>query len=921
MKPVCLTISAFGPYAGETTLDLTVLGDSGLYLITGDTGAGKTALFDAITFALYGEVSGVLRGADTLRSKYAAPGTPTFVELSFLSQGKRYTVRRNPEYERPKGRGDGMTTEKAGAVLTYPDDRPPVTRSREVTRAVTELIGLDRSQFTQVAMIAQGAFLQLLHARTEERSKIFRDLFHTGLYQTLQERLKAESNTRSEAYHRLRNTIAQQIAGLSCPADSPLWAALEAAKDSGADAPELPELTARLVAADEQEAARLEEALQAADHDLAEIIRRLEQAQSNDRARSTLTQARSAAAQLTPKLAQAEQERSAAEENAPRVEALAIEIAEGTERLKDYIHLTELAGQCAQADKALSAAEDKLTAHKQEAAALEEALNEDQEAIRQLGGIRADLQRCEGQAAALARQLEQLSALQEAMAGHRVAVSALQKAQEIYRVKAMEAEAARAGASALERAFLDAQAGLLASSLRAGTPCPVCGSVHHPAPAAMPEGAPSQAVLEAEKERAAAAEQAAVDASQEAGRLAERERAAAQDVGKQAAVLLGESAQDLEATLLAALKENEDERAAVERESALLRRKQQELETLERSLPAQKERLVGLNAALDSLIQREKEAHAAAVSLHREHSQLSERLEYASQDQAQARIDALTAEKNNIQQRIDRAREAADHHRIQLEQYKQEIAVYEKQLSGAPEEDAAALTALRTQRDRERQALRAEKESAAARLTANRTAAAEITRSSSALERLEKEWAWVRSLSATVNGALSGKEKITLETYIQTMYFDRIIRRTNLRLMSMTAGQYELKRRASAADQRSQSGLELDVIDHYNGSERSVKTLSGGESFQASLSLALGLADEIQSSSGGVQLQALFVDEGFGTLDEEALEQAIRTLSALTEGNRLVGIISHVSELKERIDRQITVTKDPVGGSRVEIKG
>ena len=175
------------------------------------------------------------------------------------------------------------------------------------------------------------------------------------------------------------------------------------------------------------------------------------------------------------------------------------------------------------------------------------------------------------------------------------------------------------------------------------------------------------------------------------------------------------------------------------------------------------------------------------------------------------------------------------------------------------------------------------------------------------------------ALSDTANGKLAGKEKIMLETYVQMTFFDRIIRRANLRFLVMSGGQYELKRRVGAGSTRGQSGLELDVIDHYNGTERSVRSLSGGESFKASLSLALGLSDEIQSSAGGIRLEAMFVDEGFGSLDEESLQQAIQALARLTEGDRLVGIISHVSELKTRIDKQILVTKDKSGGSRVDI--
>ena len=204
-------------------------------------------------------------------------------------------------------------------------------------------------------------------------------------------------------------------------------------------------------------------------------------------------------------------------------------------------------------------------------------------------------------------------------------------------------------------------------------------------------------------------------------------------------------------------------------------------------------------------------------------------------------------------------------------------------------------------------------------LDSNRRTLAALLEKSACLDAVESNWKWVKSLSDTANGNLSGKEKIMLETYIQMTCFDRIIHRANIRFMMMSGGQYELKRRREALNNRSQSGLELDVVDHYNGSERSVKTLSGGEAFKASLSLALGLSDEIQSSAGGIRLDTMFVDEGFGTLDEESLQQAIHVLLSLTEGNRLVGIISHVAELKEKIDKQILVTKTKSGGSEAEI--
>ena len=213
MKPLQLNLSAFGPYADEVSIGFTRLGEKGLYLITGDTGAGKTTIFDAITFALYGEASGNNRNADMLRSQYAEAGTPTFVEMRFLYRQKEYVIRRNPEYIRPAKKGGGMTTEKADASLSFPNGRV-VTKTKEVTKAITELIGLDRNQFTQIAMIAQGDFLKLLFAKTEERSKIFREIFDTKKYQILQDRLKLEKNGLDKEYQDISKSIRQYMDGI-----------------------------------------------------------------------------------------------------------------------------------------------------------------------------------------------------------------------------------------------------------------------------------------------------------------------------------------------------------------------------------------------------------------------------------------------------------------------------------------------------------------------------------------------------------------------------------------------------------------------------------------------------------------------------------------------------------------------------------
>ena len=229
MRPIRLVMSAFGPYAGRTELELSKLGTSGLYLITGDTGAGKTTIFDAIAFALYGEASGTAREAGMLRSQYADITTPTEVELTFEYKGRQYVLRRNPEYTRPRTRGDGLTTEKAGAELHYPDGRVE-TRLKDVNRAIVEIMGVDRNQFAQIVMIAQGDFLKLLIAPTEERKKIFQKIFRTERFQLLQDKLKAESNALKNEHEKVSSGLRQYMEGIVCAADSPFADAVKNAR-------------------------------------------------------------------------------------------------------------------------------------------------------------------------------------------------------------------------------------------------------------------------------------------------------------------------------------------------------------------------------------------------------------------------------------------------------------------------------------------------------------------------------------------------------------------------------------------------------------------------------------------------------------------------------------------------------------------
>ena len=933
MRPLRLTLSAFGPYAAETTLDLEKLGKGGLYLITGDTGAGKTTLFDAITYALYDHSSSGIREGSMLRCKYADDKTPTFVELEFEVHGVRYTVRRNPEYQRPKARGEGMTTEKADATLTYPDDRPPVTKAKDVTAAVQEIIGLDYNQFSQIVLIAQGQFTKLLNASTEERSRIFRKLFRTQRYAQLQERLQAEASALNQQRTAQNAKLDSLLGGLQFSPEDPDAEALRTLC-----AQTVPETALALLdALTARQAAALEEAgtaLQATEAQLDTVQQQLGAAAQAQRLAQQLAarQAELAAAKPALDAARAEADRHAGD--AVQLDALTAQVTQAQSALAAYDALDTLCRQQTEARDAARLAAAQAHKRRTQLDSLNAALTAAETELAALADADTRLLALQNRSAQLAQRSEALAKLEQRLADCQRQAKAAHKAQESYRAAAAAQDEARARRDALERAFLDAQAGLLAESLVEGAPCPVCGSTHHPARALLPHTAPTQAQVEAARQTAAEADRQAQNASAAAQSALAAANEAKTSLRRDAETLLPERFTTPEGTvpLTFALMTN-----VLSEENAALQTAQTDCKAQCRQAEANCRRKAQLEAdrqaktrqrpALEqSAAEADRSAAAQNASADALEGQITERraaLPYPRRADAQAALDKLEADRSALRTGMDTAQR-------KLKQAEQAVAAAEAAVEALTAQQTAAqkelparsakeLTAQQTALTTARESLRSREKQLSAQLLPNRKTAAQYRAAAEARQALESRWQWVSALAATAGGTLTSKQKIRLEAYIQMNYLDRILRYANTRLMQMTAGQYELER-IGAENQRSQSGLDLGVIDHYNGTRRSVKTLSGGESFKASLALALGLSDEVQSSAGGIRLDTLFLDEGFGSLDEESLELAIRVLSGLTEGDRLVGIISHVGALKDRIDRQVVVHKARTGGSTVELR-
>ncbi|MBE6959616.1 MAG: SMC family ATPase [Ruminococcaceae bacterium] len=919
MRPLKLTISGFGPYAGTQVLDFESLGKSGLYLITGDTGAGKTTIFDAITFALFGEASGSNREPGMLRSKYAKPEDPTGVELTFAYDGKEYTVKRSPEYERAKTRGTGTTKQAADAQLIYPDGRV-VTKLKEVDKAISEIIGLTREQFSQVSMISQGDFRELLQADTKKRQQIFRDIFGTEYYVTLQNRLKEEAN---ELWKQLSNASAsrqQYIRDIVCSEDSLLFLDVKKAKEGGMLAADVVELLAKLLAEDQETEDSLIAELADVEERLEAVNAQLNQAEAYEKARKALAESQIKETETAAALEAAKNALTAAQATIPEQETLSKQITEIELLLPSYDELsqstTDLDSKRAELTEAQTAEETA-----QEAIlALTGEITAMKAERKDLDTVSTEKEKLISEKQKLIEQRQKLQALIASLGTLDTQRKRLIQKQEAYLIAEAESVQKRQTYEALNKAFLDEQAGVLATNLGSGTPCPVCGSTEHPHLAVMSDNAPTEETVKEAKEEYEAAQEATNAASSAAstqkGVVSNTEEKLQQEIETllPGTDLLG--ARSVAQEKIAILTEQIEE---LDRQIATLKDKEARRDELDEQIP-EKELAIADARKTETESKEQVAALKASISeLEKQIAGLQEKLQFTDKAEAEEQKDALQKKLDSLKKALIDAENSYNTCREELASIRSAIEQLTAQLAENCEIDMASLEEERQMLIGQKEAITDQKQHVHTRITINSNVQTAISAKAEEMAQLEEKHAWVRALSDTANGTLSGKDKIMLETYIQTTYFDRILQRANLRLLKMSGGQYDLKRRRKAESMRGQSGLELDIVDHVNGTERSVNTLSGGEAFLASLALALGLSDEVQMSTG-IKLDTLFVDEGFGSLDSEALSKAYHTLAGLTEGNRLVGIISHVAELKEKIDKQIVVTKDKMGGSSATIK-
>ena len=1051
MKPIKLIISAFGPYAATMPeINFEQFEDKGLFLISGDTGAGKTTIFDAISFALYGTTSGSYRDTQNLRSEYARDDVESYVDFYFSHQGSNYHIKRNPSYQRKKLRGEGYATVKEQAVL-YKDGEPLVEGLTRVNGAVRDLLKIDDKQFKQIAMIAQGEFWALLNAKTDQRTEILRTIFMTDGYKNIEFKLKDRLDSVRAGLTEGKRSILQHFNDVAASEEDENFTELQELKsraekaDSVWNLDEILQIIDRIIDSDNNRSANIKEQLQKAEAVLNGNKTALATAETNN--------------QFIRRVGQLEQERAKLKEQEPRINELNALLERQkaathgvypayeawTKKHKEVTSTEELISNkkteqeqaqkiAVQAAKKMAEAEkskpelEKLTisANKlkedepkykkrdevnckkavlekqrlqlsKEEAALTELDIELKRKIATLKETVADLKESPNELLKIQQKGKKLSDLEnsindilENQLGERARRQKdLASKQKAYTKSFEEYEKANATRIEAERILDGCRAGILAKGLEEGKKCPVCGSTHHPELAILPKESVSEdefellrrkeEELQSKKSKASTAAETAkiflmeYENQMRGALLAclENEELGGKPEGKELDELISDIREGY-SHLKDEIQLNSQQQKALVEKCKLLSQSEKDLEKAtghdseeltakrEKVLSDKQETEAGLAGAMATLAGLEelsftdwKQASVELDNTLKRISELNQLLDSVTRarEAADKGVTAIAAElktlseslesqktaENSLKEALDKkmaenrfkdisamnelvvSEDELSSREKEINGYKQAVATNETQLTQAKADakgkeivDVAALQELCQQQQLAVDSIRKQENAVSNRLGTNLDKRESIISRRDELERAQKEYGICDRLYKLVRGT-TGNGKITLEQYIQAAGFDGIIAAANRRLIPMSDGQFELYRQEDTLGKKSNNFLDLEVLDNSTGHRRPVGNLSGGESFKASMSLALGLSDTVSSNLGGIQMDALFIDEGFGTLDRKSIDSAMDILVNLSGANKLVGVISHREELVENIPQQIHVAKTKAG--------
>ena len=931
MKPIKLVMSAFGPYLKETTINFSDLGDSGIYLITGDTGAGKSTIFEAISYALYGEtVSGSGRSAAMLRNKSATDDEETYVELDFMAAGKRYHIYRSPKYtldrfkkQRKNAADSNGSAQKKQAehgnqfLLQGFDDGTLISKENDGNRKIFDIIGIGKDNFKKISMIAQGEFMSVIREKTEAREKILNSVFDTQNYVLLTEKLKDYRSKANAELESVKVGLLSVLSRLECSKESVFADDVQTEKNleiiTSEQLERIHTLAENIIAEDTELLENIVRQLEENTARTDEVKKDLVKAEIRHRQETELKKKkaeREALEATLPALQRALEEVRDAPEKAAEIETRAEVLASG---LTDYDSLDKAVSDKTKISRNLSKLQTELETARKEKASAEQEEEAAKKQLSKLEGIEEKKADTEIKYQSVVDNGTKLKEFQSKFNILRTKQQEAEKLKQNFMIIAASYTKKKTEYDHIHKEFICNQAGILAAELTAGERCPVCGSRDHPFPAKSENKTVTKEQLDKTKSDLDKADAAMNEASKAAGIAKERAEDFRSDLLEGMGSYFGKRIESLEETEEYIIEKMKELRV-IAKQLMAEKKKYQELidekTKLHRLVDSKQVLIYALGekiAALTGEVSAESEKESAAGE---RITELKEKLEFSSKKEAEKHIAQLKQEAAMLKAKYESARSAVDTQKSRAEALISAEEVLQKQLSESDEYDLDVLQKKAETLADAFKILDVQRQELHSRISSNNSIKTELEKKKSDFITAFEKFNRCSDLYRTASGDLKGRDNVKLLSYVQAAYFERVLQRANIRLYTMSDGRYSLVRSSYAADKRKTTGLDIDVRDNESGKTRNVETLSGGESFMAALAMSLGLSDEIQSNAGGIQLETMFIDEGFGSLDDRALDKAVDALHTLSTGNCLIGIISHVGRLKEVINKRITVKRN-----------
>ena len=888
MKPLKIKISAFGPYKNCIDIDFEKLGESGIFLITGDTGAGKTTIFDSISFALFGEVSGSNRPVPSVRSDFADNDTETFVELEFTHKNKKYKIRRNPAYERTKKRGEGTTKTGADASLEY-DDKI-ISGTKNVDTKIEEILGINSKQFKQISMLAQGEFLKILFAESKDRTEIFRRIFDTDIYNQIAKRLADKTRIAKTELEQLKDYFAINSSNI-------VWKdGIQSVQQKDVNELFIQEILEKLqqeIKVNSEQFGKCQEQIS-------------KQSDENSKMEKEITAQKDKNDKID-RCQKLQEEQKVLQEKQEDIKQQEILIQKSQEIINKILpkedKKKELEKEISQKQKVLQDISEKIELGKKK----EEKFKQILELIEIIKVQFQKYGELKDGKAELEDKIKRLQVIIKEQENKKIASENAQK---------LEVEWEKLSTEVLEKEkeFFKEQAGILAEKLKENEPCPVCGSLHHPNLAIKSTSVLTKEELDNLKKKEEKSRKTLTDATNKVTEINSKIEILIKEFGEKPDVeLYNKKYAEISEELEKAYNQLNDNYKQIMLKDIVIDSFEYDIfkEKITNKISKEREEFLKLQTQqeenkkqIDELLQKQEKAQ-------NDYQNTLKELGFENEEQYKKSV------LNNSQ---------IEMFSKEIEKYKTDVTInatkleeIQKEIKGFEKVDLTAKIQEFNNKKQELENMRKQQMEYHRIFENNNRILVDLQTNSKKLDSKIKEFTMVEDLSKIANGTVYGKRRIEFEQFVQASYFDMVIIEANKRLLKMTDNRFLLVRKESSERVSDKIGLELEVIDNYNGKRRDVKSLSGGEAFKAALSLALGLSDVIQSYSGGIVVDTMFIDEGFGSLDTESREQAINTLNQLTDNHKLIGIISHVTELKERIDKKIIVTKS-TEGSKITVE-